>query len=41
VVEENATIEGAVVAHALIGRRAKVAGSPAALNVGDDSWVTL
>ena len=40
VVDANATIEGVVVSHALIGRRAKVTGSPAALNVGDDSWVT-
>jgi glucose-1-phosphate thymidylyltransferase len=40
VVEANATIEGVVAAHALIGRRARVTGSPTALNVGDDSWVT-
>jgi glucose-1-phosphate thymidylyltransferase len=41
VVEENATIENVVVSHALIGRRAKIGGTPTALNVGDDSWTTL
>ena len=40
VVEANATVEGVVASHALIGRRARVTGSPTALNVGDDSWVT-
>lgn len=40
VVEADATIEGVVASHALIGRRARVTGSPIALNVGDDSWVT-
>ncbi len=40
VVEADATVEGIVASHALIGRRARVSGSPTALNVGDDSWVT-
>jgi len=41
VVEDGATIETTVVAHAIIGRRAKVRGHLAGLNVGDDSVVDL
>jgi len=34
-------VEGAIVEHALIGRRAVVRGSASRLNVGDDSSVVL
>lgn len=41
IVEERAVIEQAVLENTLIGRRARVSGHAATLNVGDDSGVSL
>lgn len=41
IVEAGATITSAVIEHSLIGRKARISGSPSRLNVGDTSEVSV
>lgn len=41
IIDDGALVDGAVIEHSIIGQRAVVTGTPAKLNVGDVSVVTL